>query len=270
MLKIEEQLFAKILLMIVVLAAFTIGAEDAHARRVALVIGNSNYQHSSKLDNTVSDAEAMSSVLASSPLNFEVIKAFDTNRRDLIKNLREFSKMAEEAEIAIFFYSGHGIQVNGRNFIVPIDADLKDVDPNFDLIDNVVEMTRVLQSGANARTALFFLDACRDNPFIGQIFGNSKSVGKPKGFTFEDPAVRELSTPDARQTFIGFATAANNTATTGTGRLSPYTSALVKHLPTADTEFSEVYANVTLAVKDATANKQVPTRRSNLGLFETR
>lgn len=263
--RLADWVFQRGLVLVVVsLAIVLMSGDGADAKRVALVVGNANYQHTTTLGNTINDANAMKELLSNAALDFEVIDAMDTTKREFIGKLKDFSKAADGAEIAVVFYSGHGIQIDGKNYIVPVDADLNEADPDFDLEEYVVSMEKVLLSGSAAKTALYFLDACRDNPFLGQIFGNDKGGGQPKGFTFEDPSLRSINRAEAPQTFIGFATAANTTATTGTGELSPYTAALVRHLSTPDQEFSVVFGQVIQSVKDETDGKQVPTRTSNL------
>ena len=146
-------------LAIVAIASLT----DAHAdQRVALVIGNSAYQHVSKLPNPVNDAQAVAALFKRA--GFDVVESrLDLDAANLKRAMRDFTDMARDADVAVVYYTGHGIEVDGTNYLIPVDAVLeRDVDVD----DETVSVDRVMRALDPAkRLRLVILDACRDNPF---------------------------------------------------------------------------------------------------------
>jgi uncharacterized caspase-like protein len=133
--------------------------------RVALVIGNGAYRSAVQLPNAARDAEAIAATLKS--IGFDVVLGTDLDRERMTQRLSDFAGRAQGADVALFFYAGHGIQLDGRNLLVPVDADLKS---ELDAKVRTVEVDTVLQSTiADAKVKLVLLDACRDNPFAKQI-----------------------------------------------------------------------------------------------------
>jgi len=140
------------------------------ARRIALVVGNSDYKFANKLPNPVNDAEDIAALLRH--LKFDVVKGKNLDRRGMDDVIRQFGRKLEGADLAVFFYAGHGLQVGGKNYLVPIDA--KPERPA-DLALDAVEVSTVLdQMEAERRVNLIFLDACRDNPLARSL---ARSLG---------------------------------------------------------------------------------------------
>ena len=154
---------------------FLVGLAPAWAAgaRVALVVGNSAYEFAPKLANPSNDANDMTERLKA--LGFEVIGGTDLDRRSLVEALIKFGRAAEKADVALFFYAGHGLQVNGENYLVPVDAQ---VEYQAEIDISLVSLSGVMQQlERGSKTNIIFLDACRDNPFEKQL----ATVGEPLG-----------------------------------------------------------------------------------------
>src|ERR1700761_4091634 len=135
-------------------------------KRVAFVVGNGAYRNVAPLPNPAIDAKSMASVLRN--VGFEVVEGTNLTRDKMTEKLLDFGKKAEGADVALFFYAGHGIAVNNVNYLLPIDADLKsEMDVKLGAAINV-DLT-LEQTMADAKVKLVFLDACRDNPFAARI-----------------------------------------------------------------------------------------------------
>jgi tetratricopeptide (TPR) repeat protein len=224
-------------------------------KRVALVIGNSSYQFSSKLANPGNDAQDISKTLRA--LGFEVVEGRDLDRRGMDDAIRQFARKLDGAGLAILFYSGHGVQVGERNYLIPIDAKIeRAADLNLDAFD----LQRVLdQMEAEKRVNLVFLDACRDNPL-------TRSLARNSGGGTRSTAVGQGLAPvqSAAGTLIAYATQPNNVALDGDGRNSPFTTALLKHMVTPGLEVELMMKQVRIDVITATREKQVPWGHSSL------
>ncbi|MGI9417572.1 MAG: caspase family protein, partial [Geminicoccaceae bacterium] len=174
-------LFQRLLIATVFLFGGTFGAlADDNDRRVALVLGYSDYQQLPPLENPVNDASAIAALLRS--LDFQVVEGLDQTREEALGTLREFADVVEGAEIGLIYYAGHGIQVSGRNYLVPVDAAPRvAADLAFDSIA-MDDLMRQVQ--ARTQTVLFFLDACRDNPLpthVASVQGQSRSLDSAQG-----------------------------------------------------------------------------------------
>ena len=238
------------------LAIFAIvSVTDAHAdRRVALVIGNSAYQRVPKLPNPVNDARAVAALLRGA--GFDVVESrFDLDAASLRRAMGDFTDIANDADVAVVYYAGHGIEVDGNNYLIPVDAVLaRDVDVE----DETVSVDRVMKALDPAkRLRLVILDACRDNPFTRSIKRsvNTRSIGRGL-------AKVEVLTSD---TLIAFAAKAGSTAMDGDGKNSPYTSALLKHLATPGLDVRFALGRVRDDVVKATSNRQEPFVYGSLG-----
>jgi uncharacterized caspase-like protein len=195
---------------------------DARAdQRVALVIGNSAYQNVPKLPNPVNDARAVTALFKRA--GFDVVESrADLGIGNMKRALRDFTDLAREADVAVVYYAGHGMEVDGNNYLVPVDAVLE---RDVDVEDETVSVDRVMKALEPVkRLRLVILDACRDNPFTRsmQRTVNNRSIGRGL-------AKVEVLTSD---TLIAFAAKAGSTAMDGDGKNSPFTSALLKHLAT--------------------------------------
>jgi hypothetical protein len=222
--------------------------------RVALVIGNGNYLHSERLVNPVNDATDIAQALRK--LGFEVVEGHDLDKRGMEDKAREFGHKLERASLALFFYAGHGMQVAGRNYLIPVDSKLqRGGDLNLDTVDVSVILA---QMEADQRVNLVFLDACRDNPlarsFARTLGARSTSVGQGLA-----------SIQSAIGTMIAYATQPDNVAFDGDGqRNSPFTSALLKHISTPGLEIAALMRRVRADVVASTRQKQVPWDHSSL------
>ncbi|WP_420410832.1 caspase family protein [Roseibium sp.] len=239
--------------LIFVLVVFSY-SETVHAeRRVALVIGNSGYQHVSKLNNPYNDAKGMAEKLED--LNFDVVEGLDLNLQKLRIKINEFVSKLDQADIALFFYAGHGLQVHGENYILPTDAQLNS---QLDLEFEAVPINLILRTmEQTSKTNLVFLDACRDNPLAENL---ARSMG-----TRSTAVGRGLAkTSSGIGTLISFATQPGNVALDGQGKNSPFTKALLKHLGTPGQDISRDLIAVRRDVLAATNGKQVPWENSSL------
>jgi tetratricopeptide (TPR) repeat protein len=222
-------------------------------RRVALVIGNGKYQFAAPLPNPPNDAADIAKALRK--LGFDVVEGRDLDRRGIDDAIRQFGRKLDGAEIALFFYAGHGLQVNGRNYLVPVDAKLER--PG-DLALDAVDIGNVLaQMEAEKRVNLIFLDACRDNPLARSL---ARSLGTRSSAVGQGLA----SIQSAIGTMIAYATQPDNVALDGEGRNSPFTAALLKHLVTPGLEIGTLMKRVRADVIAATREKQVPWDHSSL------
>lgn len=221
--------------------------------RLALVIGNSAYENVPELANPKNDATAIADKLRS--LGFDVIMGVDLDLNDMRQTVRKFVNKLDEADIALFFYAGHGLQVNGQNYMAPIDATLSTYN---DIEFEAVPINLVLSAmERNSKTNLVFLDACRNNPLavnLARSLGTrSASVGR--GLAAVGSGVGTL---------VSFSTEPGNVALDGVGLNSPYTAALVKYLGTPGQDIATTMISLRRDVLKATAGKQVPWEHSSL------
>ncbi|MHA7772316.1 caspase family protein [Roseibium sp. M-1] len=231
-----------------------LGLTTAQAeRRVALVIGNSGYQHVAELKNPYNDAQGMTEKLTG--LGFEVVTGQDLSLRDMRQTVREFARKLDGADLALFFYAGHGLQVNGENYLVPIDAQLSSyIDLEFEALPANLVLNAMEQT---AKVNLVFLDACRNNPFAENL---ARSMGTRSGAVGRGLA----KIGSGVGSLISFATQPGNVAQDGDGRNSPFTTALLKHLGTPGQDITRDLVMVRRDVLEATKGQQVPWDNSSL------
>lgn len=211
----------------------------------ALVIGNGAYPSSGRLDNPVNDANAISQKLRS--MGFTVTTVTDANRQRLVQAMAQFRRTAAAAEISLLFYAGHGVQIFGTNYILPIDVD--QTDPAQATIQGI-SLNSVVENFLPGKTKLVFLDACRDNPLQRT---NDRSVSK---------GLAPISA--AEGTLISYATKDGQTAADGVGsKNSPFTQALLEHLNDPQ-DIAVVLRNVRDKVMKATGGKQQPWEYGSL------
>ena len=236
--------------LVVAVVAFVVLAVPAVVLadgRVALVVGNSTYAHIGRLPNPDNDARDMSAALRR--LGFEVTTEFDADRVELTEALRAFTRRSAGADISLVFYAGHGIEMDGVNYLVPVDARLeRDVDVRFETV--TVDDLLVSTSGASLR--LLILDACRNNP-LARSMQRTAAFRSVSGGSFAD--LNEDLLGD--ETLVAYAAAAGTTAADGRGRNSPYTAALLSHLETP-LEIGLLFRRVRAAVLAATNGAQRP------------
>ncbi len=236
--------------------AFIAFATPASAeRRVALIIGNGAYQTVPQLANPTRDATAMGELLRSAKFDAVTIRT-DLGFREMNEAVRDFALQAASADIAVIYYAGHGVEVGGRNFLVPVDARLKFAE---DADVEAVDLDRLLQLLApTRRLKLVILDACRENPFAAQmksIGGASRAVG------------RGLAAPTLRiaDTLVAFATAPGATASDGDGLHSPFTTGLLANLVQPGLDIRIALGKTRDSVLAATGSRQVPFINGSLG-----
>ena len=252
---------AAVMLLLSVLTMLTTPASAG--QRVALVIGNGSYAHAPSLANPLNDARDIGTALER--LGFAVTRIENAGRSALWDGLQKFSLAASASEVAVVFYAGHGIEVDRRNFLVPVDARLlSDADVEFeavplDLLSRAVERARGLR--------LIILDACRDNPFAAdmQRAGATRSIGR--GLARVEPS---------GETLVAYAAKEGTVAADGAGRNSPYTDALLAHLEEPGLEVGLMFRKVRDAVLASTGGRQEPfvygslsSRGAYLGVRQT-
>ena len=235
-------------IVVVSLLAALFAAPAAYAqKRVALVIGNSAYRYTSALDNPKNDAADMAATLRKH--GFAVIEGVDLDKAAFDRKVGDFASALKGADAGVFFYAGHGLQVGGQNYLVPIDAKAEE-EVRLDLeMVRVDVVHRIMER--QTETNVLFLDACRDNPLARNL---ARSIG-----TRSAEVGRGLARVDAGVgTLISFATQPGNVALDGAGRNSPYTGALVRHLTAPKEDLSAILIDVRNDVMRETKNKQVP------------
>ena len=244
-----------LLMLFAVLSAAQLSTTAAQAgKRVALVLGISAYQHVAKLPNPSNDAGAMADLLRKS--GFDVVETKrDVGIADLRRAVGDFSDKAQDADIAVVFFAGHGIEVDGTNYLVPADAKLA---RDFDIEDEALSLDRLLKAIEPAkRLRLVMLDACRDNPFAKTMKRTvaSRSVGR--GLAKIEPVVSD--------TLIAFAARAGSVALDGDSSNSPFTTALLEHIATPGVDLRIAFGRVRDSVLSSTGRKQEPYVYGSLG-----
>jgi uncharacterized caspase-like protein len=240
--------------------ALFVAAHCAHAapsaigRRVALIIGNAKYEHADVLANTVNDADAVAALLTKA--GFEVV---DERRNvgvvEFKRAVREFMMSANNADIAVVYYSGHGIEVGGINYLIPVDAKLAS---DYDIDDEAISLDRLtLATQPAKRLRLIILDACRDNPFLR----SGDHPAATRGVANRLMGVQ----PTGTDTLIAYAAKAGSSSFDGIGPNSPFTTALVKYLAEPGVDIRIALGKVRDDVLAATGNQQEPFVYGSLG-----
>src|SRR5215471_6076773 len=223
-------------------------------KRIAFVVGNGAYKNVAQLPNPPVDARAMAGVLRN--VGFEVVEGVNLTRDKMTEKLLDFGKRAQGADIAVFYYAGHGIAIDGANYLLPIDADVKsEMDIKLGAAINV-DIT-LDQTMGDAKVKLVFLDACRDNPFAAKIKSNAtRSVSVQQGLA-------EMKSGEG--TLIAFATGPGQTALDGEeGTNSPFTRALIAHITQPGVEIQQAMTDVRAQVNEETNKGQLPWGHTNL------
>ena len=231
-----------------------VGTQAVAETRVALVIGNAKYQHVPNLPNPTHDAGAITLLLRSA--GFDVVETRENlGINDMRRFVRDFSERTLDADIAVIYYAGHGMEVGGINYLVPVDATLR---RDIDVEDETVSLDRLLQVMEPAkRLRLVILDACRDNPFINSMKRTMAGRGTGRGLARVEPATTD--------TLIAFAAKAGLTAADGDSTHSPFTRALLQHLVTPGLDVRLALGRVRDDVMKATSKKQEPFVYGSLG-----
>ena len=237
---------------ILALAASLFALPALAENRVALVIGNGNYIGQPHLANPPHDAEDMAQALQG--LGFKVIQGTNVDKAGFDAKLHEFSRSTSNADVAIFFYSGHGMQIDGVNYLVPIDAPVTKEDLQF----QTVTMDFVQKLLERAKTKIIVLDACRNNPFAAALGENlgTRAVNANAGLA--------MTTAPELGYFIAFATQPGHVASDGAGRNSPFTASLKTHIDSPGLSISDLMIVVRNDVVQATGGQQIPWDHSAL------
>lgn len=216
-------------------------------RRLALVIGNAAYP-SHSLDNPANDAMDMATAL--SELGFDVISAINADKRKMSSAIEDFGQRLKNYGLGLFFYAGHGLQIKGENYLIPVDAKIQS---QGEVEYECYPVGRVLSKmdEANNQSNVIVLDACRDNPF-------QRSWSRSTGAN----GLANINAPQG--TFIGFATSPGSTAADGTGRNGVYTGALLEHIRNPNLTVDQLFNAVNGTVKKLTKNQQVPWKASSM------
>jgi hypothetical protein len=223
-------------------------------RRVALVIGNAKYEHADLLANTINDADAIAQLFKRA--GFDVVdERRDVGVVEFKRAVREFLNAASNADMAVVYYSGHGMEVGGTNYLIPVDAKLASA---YDVDDEAVPLDRILLATQPAKKlSLIILDACRENPFL-----------RAEGHL---PATRSLPArligvePTSADTLIAYAAKAGSLSYDGTGPNSPFTTALVKYIAVPGLDVRIALGKVRDDVLESTGNRQEPFVYGSLG-----
>lgn len=230
--------------LLCLLFAFPVSAE-----RLALVLGNSGYHHTAPLPNAANDARDMAAKLRD--MGFDVYEGIDLTREDTLRLVQKFSRAVRQDDTALFYFAGHGMQLGSDNYVLPVDAR---PGSQADLTQSAVRLQSVLRTLENsADTRIIILDACRNNPF--QASGSSRSSGENRGLMKMEAGVGS---------FIAFSTEPGNVAADGSGRNSPFTSALLKHIDEPGADIHRVMRNVRGDVMNVSNQTQIPWENSAL------
>ncbi|MEP0951101.1 MAG: caspase family protein [Paracoccaceae bacterium] len=250
----QLRIFISSIVMVLVFAVGAIAQVSGQTdnKRVAFVVGNSAYQGTlPELKNPVNDAQDMAVKLEE--LGFEVIVATDLSLRAFRSSLLEFATAMEGANTSLFFYAGHGVQVNDENHLIPIDAQISRVRS---LADETITVNRIVGlMNQFTDTSIVLLDACRDNPLTSDIPIGEQQDGFGRGLA----RVRADG-----GSYIAFATAPGNVAYDGEGRNSPFTTALLQHISAPNLDIRLMMADVRRDVFEATQQRQLPWENNSL------
>jgi hypothetical protein len=215
-------------------------------KRVALVIGNGAYVHAPHLPNPPHDAEDVAAALKRT--GFETVLGVDLDKAKMEDAAIDFARAARNADVAVFYYSGHALQYAGVNYLIPVDAVLTD-EADLRRATRVDDILDDLKQARNLR--ILVLDSCRDNPLADEL---KRSIGKTRSGSMSR-GLAKIESSDG--TIVSYSTQAGRTAADGDGRNSPYTAAFLKHIEDKD-EISTVFHRISADVYDASSGTQVP------------
>lgn len=217
-------------------------------KRLALLIGNADYQKCSSLRNPVNDARALAAILQE--LGFTVIRKENLDHNGMKRAIQEFGDQLQNYELGMVFYSGHGVQVKGRNYLIPIDASLAyESDTEYYCVDAGSILAKM--EGAKSKVNVVVLDACRNNPF-------EKSWNR----SLDQNGLASMSAPAG--TMIAYATSPGTTASDGSGSNGLYTAELLRCLRIPNLKIEDVFKQVRIAVMQKSGNTQLPWESSSL------
>lgn len=228
--------------------------------RMALVIGNGAYAHVKALPNPPNDARAVAKSLRD--IGFTVSEGVDLDRAAMQKITRDFLREASRAQVALVYYAGHGVQVDGRNYLIPVDVELKAGDS---MTEAMIDMDTIMAGlDDQVRTNILIFDACRNNPMAQQVASSGNSRGIEGASGLAAPTSLGSGATLGAGTLIAFATAPGQVALDGEGANSPFSAALSRHISTPGLEVQQMLTRVRAEVVSTTKNKQVPWSNSSL------
>ena len=229
--------------VIALLSLLSAGSAAAE-KRIALVVGNSAYQNIGRLDNPRNDAVLMADTLGS--LGFTLIGGrpqLDLDKSALDSAIQNFGRQVQGADVALFYYAGHGVQVSGSNYLVPVSANpTREADVDFQMVD--INLVLRQMQGSGTRLNMVILDACRNNPFGA------------RGLRGSDGGLAQMRAPEG--TLISYATQPGSVAQDGSDGHSPYTKALAATIRQSGLDIFQTFNQVGLAVKRETGGSQQP------------
>jgi hypothetical protein len=237
------------------IAALLLVCQPASAeKRVALVLGNSNYKNAAVLPNPVNDAAAVAATLKGA--GFDIVDSrLNLSAADMRRALRDFADQARDSDLAVVYYAGHGIEIDGTNYLIPTDATLQ---RDTDIYDEAFSLDRVLLTIEPARQLrLVIVDACRNNPFAETMKRTVSTRTVSRGLARIEPTTTN--------TLVAFAAKAGLTALDGNSKNSPYATALVKHIATPGLDVRRAFGFIRDDVLQATGNRQEPYVYGSLG-----
>ncbi|MGJ4856060.1 caspase family protein [Labrys sp. La1] len=228
------------------LAGLLVGGEALAAQKAALVIGNSAYRSVTPLVNPANDANDMAAALGR--IGYAVTLVKDGDLSAMNDGLRAFLRDADHADSVVVFYSGHGVQVKGRNYLVPVSAKISD---ELDLDTQTLSLDKLLElvDSAAPKVKIVILDSCRDNPLTRQLTRGAGTRGLAR---------IDLDASSAKGTLIAFSTAPGSVAQDGSGRNSPFTTALLAHMETPGLDIRQMFGQVRADVDQSTQGSQTP------------
>ena len=237
--------------LLIALALLLATATGALADRVALVMGNGNYLHAKPLRNAVNDATDVAARLRE--MGFDVHEGIDLPQRDALRLVQQVGQRLHYDDTVLFYFAGHATQLGSQNYIMPVDASPGSEN---DLVKSSISLQSILATlESRAHTRLVILDACRNNPFVARTDGSRSA----------DDATRGLFRMDAGVgSFIAYSTEPGNVAADGTGRNSPFTEALLRHIDRPGENIHAVMRRVRADVMEASSNRQIPWENSAL------
>ena len=250
-----KKLYRHLRVCLLLVASLFLASQPAWAtKRVALVVGNSNYQNAPLLPNPANDASAIAATLKGA--GFDVVDSrLNLAASDMRRALREFADQTRDADIALVYYAGHGIEIDGTNYLIPTDARLE---RDTDIYDEAFSLDRVLLAIEPARQLrVVIVDACRNNPFADTMKRTVASRSISRGLARVEPTVSN--------TLIAFAAKAGLTALDGNSKNSPYAMALVKYIAKPGLDLRRAFGFVRDDVLQATGNRQEPYVYGSLG-----
>src|SRR6266550_3634209 len=235
-------------------ALFSVCQPALAEKRVALVLGNSTYQNAPPLTNPINDGAVMAATFKSAGFDV-VVSRYDLSAAETRRALRDFEDRARDADVAVVYYAGHGMEVDGTNYLIPVDAKLE---RDTDIYDEAFPLDRILIAVEPAKQLrLVILDACRDNPFARNMKHSlaSRSIGR---------GLAKIE-PTSPNTLIAYSAKAGSTAQDGAGKNSPFTTALAQHLTTPGLDVRKAFGFVRDDVLKTTGNRQEPFVYGSLG-----